>query len=568
MIDKKLLKSLYIKNFALIDELFVEFASGLNILTGETGAGKSILIDAFMMALGERASTQSVRSGEKKSIIEAIFKVNDKAYINEFLARNEIENTDDLILRREINSSGNTRCFINDSPYSLSMLKELGDLLVDFHGQHEHQLLLNSSYHLDILDSITDFQDSKILYSVIFNKLKSKVQELDQLNTSANESGIRFDNYQFELGEIDKIAPKENEIDELEEKLKIIENSEQIFALCNELYNSIYDNSNSARDLMLTARKNLEQLSKIDKEFEPFLNDCKSAIISIEEIAKYACDYGNSYTYDLSAIEEFRERLSSLNRLRRKYGTYEEVFIRKEFLENEISKITNFDFLISELKAEIQDLKQKLGEYAQSISNKRKIKADEFSKKLVEKLKYLGMENSEFEVRFSVSESQNDLSAIIDNKAYNAYINGIDKVEFYIATNLGEDFKPLKDTASGGEISRIMLSLKSIVAESNQMPMLVFDEIDTGISGKIGQKTGYVMKELSLHHQILAITHLPQIAALGDRNFYVSKFETDSRTITKIQILDEDEKIKSIAQMLSGENISQAALQSAKELIL
>jgi DNA repair protein RecN (Recombination protein N) len=568
LIDKKLLKSLYIKNFALIDELFVEFASGLNILTGETGAGKSILIDAFMMALGERASTQSIRTGEKKSIIEAIFNIGSNDYISDFLVRNEIEKSEDLILRREINLNGNTRCFVNDSPYSLSLLKELGDLLVDFHGQHEHQLLLNSNYHLEIIDSLIDFQDPLVNYMENYKELKNKIQCLQELIVSAKESTIRFDNYQYELGEINKIEPQENEIDELEEKLKIIENSEQIFALCNDLYNSIYDNTNSARDLMIAARKNLEQLSKIDKEFEPYLNDCKSAVISIEEIAKYACDYGNSYTYDLSEIDALRNRLSSLNRLRRKYGAYQDVFLRKIFLENEISKITNFEYLISENRAEIEQLRINLGKHAVIITQKRKTKAEEFSKKLIEKLKYLGMENAKFEVRFSNFETQNELSTIISNQAYTAYNNGIDKLEFYIATNLGEDFKPLKETASGGEISRIMLSLKSIVAESNQMPMLVFDEIDTGISGKIGQKTGYVMKELSKSHQILAITHLPQIAALGDRNFYVSKIETDLRTITKIEELDENEKIISIAQMLSGENISESALQSAKELIV
>lgn len=563
-----MLKSLYIKNFALIDELNVEFSSGLNILTGETGAGKSILIDAFMLALGERASVQSIRSGEKKAVIEAIFKVADKEYIDRFLSDNEIDKSDELILRREINASGNTRCFINDSPYSLSILKELGDMLVDFHGQHEHQLLLNSTYHLDVLDSIIDFADNQTKYVSVYNNLKRKINELNDLKHSATESAIRLDNYQFELSEIDKLNPQINEIDELEEKLKIIENSEQIFALCNDVYNSIYDNTGSARDILLSAKKNLEQLAKMDKEFEAYLNDCRSAIISIEEIAKYACNYGNSYTYDLSEIEELRERVSNLNRLRKKYGSYDEVFIRKEFLENEISKITNFDYLIEKLETEIADLRNELGKFALIISKKRKEKSIEFGSKIEEKLKYLGMENSKFEVRFSMLETKNELSALIDKNAYSAFSSGIDKVEFYIATNLGEDFRPLKDTASGGEISRIMLSLKSIVAENNQMPMLVFDEIDTGISGKIGQKTGYVMKDLSVHHQILAITHLPQIAALGDRNFFVSKQETDSRTITRIKVLSEDEKVKSIAQMLSGENISQAALQSAKELIM
>lgn len=568
-----MLLSLYIKNYALIDELEIKFSDGLNIITGETGAGKSIMVDAFMVALGERASASSIRANEKKAIVEAFFDISGNESAINYLQENSIEyEAKELILRREITAGGSSRAFVCDSPVSLSILKGLGDLLADFHGQHEHQLLLNSKYHLQVLDAVCSFGEIKQKYLAEYNLLKKYADEYYKLSQSSKEANIRLDHYVYELDEINKINPKPDELDEIEARLNLVENSEKVFSLCSAV-NDILDESDAAVSRrLLDCRKYLEQLNNIDESFQDYLAECNSAIISVQEIAKFSANYKDKFSYNAEEIESIRLRALELNGLRKKYGSYEEVFVRKEYLQDEINSIANFDETLAEIEKNIYLSQRRLGEIALSISDIRKQSAEAFAAKLVDKLKYLEMDNSEFDVRFRY-QSADDKSikavVLIDDKEESYAVNrdGIDVVEFYISTNKGESPKPLKDTASGGEISRIMLSLKSITAEYQSMPMLVFDEIDTGISGKVGLKTGLVMKDLAKHHQILAITHLPQIAALGDNNLFVSKRETDERTLTEIHTLSEAEKINAIAQMLSGETITEAAIESAKELI-
>ncbi len=569
----KLLKSLYIKNFALIDELTVEFSKGLNIITGETGAGKSIMVDAFMVALGDRASATMVRSNERKAIIEAVFDIETNDSALEYLRESEIEYGDnELILRRELNTNGSSRSFICDSPVSLSVMKGIGDLLVDFHGQHEHQLLLDTKYHIKVLDSVCEFGELKNNYRIELSKLKSLINTQKELIIASKESAIRLDHYTYELDEITKLNPKENELDEVENQLNLIENSERIFSLCSAVNDALDDSNSSARNILLDCRKNLEQLNSIDSQFMEYLTECNSALISVQEIAKFAQNYRDKFSFDPIEIEAIRVRSLELNGLRKKYGSYVEVFQRCDFLKTEINKILNFDDEIKELSDKINNARIMLGKIALQISAIRREQTPVFCEKIIKKLQYLGMENAMFDIKFRTEVSDKNSASIITHSEQTinylaAFSDGIDKIEFLISTNKGESLKQLKDTASGGEISRIMLSLKSIIAEYQSMPMLVFDEIDTGISGKIGQKTGLVMKELSQHHQILAITHLPQIAALGDNNLFVRKYETAERTSTEIKVLTQNEKIQAIAQMISGEIITESALESARELV-
>lgn len=565
-----MLNTLYIKNFALIDELSAEFESGLNIVTGETGAGKSIMVDAFMVALGDRASASMVRRDTQKAVIEATFNISDNPDIGIFLQNNDIQvEGNELILRREISASGGTRCFISDSPVPVSVLKELGNLLVDFHGQHEHQQLLDSKYHIQILDSVCDFGDKMQAYSDEYSKQRHLISEYKDTLQNANDSGIRLDNYTFELGEINKINPKENEYDEIEAKLKLAENSEQIYSLCSQITEDLEGNDESAINLLERSVQSIYRLNAMDNVFEDYINECKSAAISLREVVSFALSYRDKYRFNPNEIENLRQRSLVLHRLRKKYGTYEAVFERKEFLKVELDKIKNADFRVEQLKAALEKSQRDLGVIASELTAERKRSAVVFNEKIGSILKYLGMENAVFDVRIScdVTENLNSPSAIIGGKCISAHHSGVDKVEFFISANKGEIPKPLKDTASGGEISRVMLSIKSIVAEHRAMPMLVFDEIDSGISGKVARKTGLVMKDLAAHHQILAITHLPQIAALGDNNLFVSKRDDDERTTTTVAKLDTEAKIKSIAQMISGEDISDAALESARTLI-
>lgn len=562
-----MLKSLFIKNFALIEEIEIDFSSGLNILTGETGAGKSILIDAFMTALGERASSNYVKTGEKKAIVEASFDISALENVKNFLSEKEIECENEIILRRELSASGSSRCFINDSPNQLSVMKELGDLLVDFHGQYDHQLLLNSNYHIDILDSICDFEQDINKYLSLFNSLKENIAKLKALETESRESIIKMDNYTFEINELKKINPLPNEENDLEVKLKKIENSEFIASLSGEIYHNLYEKFPSLRDELINTRKNIEKLSEIIPEYEIYIQECNSAIITIEEIAKFSLNINESANYDPIETEALKERMYALSGLRKKYGSIEEALARKEFLNSEINKYSNFDEIILRLKKEINSQRIELGTFAEKLSGIRKEKAILFEDFIIEKLKYLGMENAKFKVVFSQIAEDDLLSAVVEKRSFRAFKNGIDKAEFYVAINAGDSLKPLKDTASGGEISRIMLSVKSIAAKYKAMPMLVFDEIDSGISGKIAQKTGVIMKQLSENHQILAITHLPQIAALGNRHFFVSKTIINNKTNTSIRILDDTEKVNAVAQMISGESVTEAALKSAEELI-
>ncbi len=565
-----MLKSLFIKNYALIDELTLEFDNGLNIVTGETGAGKSIMVDAFLTALGERASTNLIRNNEKKAIIEAIFDANELLF-DDLPEINELtKDQDELILRREINLTGNSRSFINDTPVQLILLKQLGDRLVDFHGQHQHQLLLNSSYHLSALDASINFGDKLEQYKSKYLQYKKLLKDYAELSERAKESRIKVDHYQFELDEIEKIDPKENELYELENKLKILENSEKIFSISNELSYLLSESESSVLTQLNHSQKLIEQLKDFDTAFADFYDECKSAIISINEIARYTNNYKASIDFDEMSIDSLKQRYFELNGLKKKYSGFDEVFERISFLRNELDSFNNYDEKIATLKKEISARRTELIAIGTEISKIRRVAANSFSNSLVEKLQYLGMENAKFEIEFKadLNSGSNEIgSNQIASNEIELYENGLDKIDFLISTNKGERLKQLKEVASGGEISRIMLAIKYIISESKQMPMLVFDEIDSGISGKIGQKTGLLMKELAQNHQILAITHLPQIAALGDRNFYVSKETKGDITNTGIAVLGHDEKVKMIAQMLSGENISDSAIENAEQLI-
>ncbi|TAL70665.1 MAG: DNA repair protein RecN [Bacteroidetes bacterium] len=569
-----MLKSLLIKNFALIDSLEIEFSKGLNIITGETGAGKSVIVGALLMALGERASAELIREGEKKAVIEAIFNLSKKSNINIILTDNEIDTNDDLIIRRELSDKGSSRCFINDSPVNVNILKKIGDLLVDFHGQHDHQLLLNKDSHITLLDSLTNIESIKEEYFLLYSELIDKIKKLSELKKNESLLKSKIDSFKFELNEIDRINPKDEEEQVLEQELNIIQNSEILHNLTNELNLVLSDDENSAYSQLSKAEKILQKLVKIESKFKEYSDELEKSSVIINEIIKFANDYLTNIQFDQQRIEAIRERLLLLSGLRKKYGTYNAIFERISYLENELNLIANFDEEIAALEKEILNLKKLAGEKAHLISSKRKECSIQLDKSVIQTLKTLGIENSVFRTLISQKEIDNDhllrqtdISVIIKGRVYLARADGIDDVEFFISTNKGETPKPLTNVASGGEISRVMLALKSIVAKSDNMPILVFDEIDIGISGRIAQKVGTTMKDLSRNHQIISITHLPQIAALGDRNIRVEKETSHDRTIIKSSIISEKEKVKEIARLLSGEKITETSLETASELI-
>ncbi len=562
----EMLKTLYIKNFALIDELTIEFASGLNIITGETGAGKSILLGALGMVLGERASTDVIRKGEEKAIIEAIIDVTNNKRVSELLKAHEIEASQEVILRREISAKG-TRCFVNDSPATLSLLHSISELCIDLHGQHEHQSLLKVESHIRLLDDAGGLGGLVEEYRALFITLKQSKAQLEELRNKEKNLREKRTFYEFQLKEIDAVAPEPDEWEELQTEQKILENAERIFSSTNTLHEILYANDDSVHNRLVEARNILQDLARIDKSFSDSANDAQTAQALVDEITKFVQRYNSRIDFNAERLEELRERLSALATLKKKYGgTIADVLAYREQIAKEIALAENFEEEIAKWEKRIRGQQDSLSDIAERLSQKRKDTANRLSRAIVEELKKLGIPEGRLEVRFSATEDK-DGDILINSTRYAANANGYDEVEFLISTNLGEDVKPLAKVASGGEISRVMLALKTILAKSDRLPILVFDEIDTGVSGKIAQAVGFSMKDLSRYHQIIAITHLPQIAAMADVHFRVSKKLVKQRTVSSVEVLSEEEHTKEVARLLSGTDITEAALQSAAELI-
>jgi DNA repair protein RecN (Recombination protein N) len=560
-----MIKSLEIKDYALIEFVHIDFYEGLNIITGETGAGKSILIDALNLLLGERASVDIIRKGANKSIIEGLFDVKNNILIEQLLAKNEVDFYSELIIRREISQKGN-RCFINDVPVTLNLLKEVGDLLVDLHGQHEHQSLLRTETHINFLDNYSNNFSLLNKYKSFYFNLKSKQKELKELLEKEQSIKEKKEFYQFQLNEIENINPQLNEDDILENELKVLENSERVLQLCQEIYSKLYDDENSLLDNLGEIKSKFNQLISIDSSLSDSANELETIYISLKEISTTLRKYRDKINFDIDVIEAKRERLNSINLLKKKYGiTIENVLQYKEKIIKEINLALNFSEEIFKIEKEIDEIKEILLDIAIDISENRKKNAAKIQKEVINILKDLGISSPSFEIKFKPVESEDYINR--GNKKYSFNSNGIESIEFYISTNLGEDVKPLIKVASGGEVSRIMLALKTVLAKNDNISVLIFDEIDSGISGRIAQKVGKALFELANYHQIIVITHLPQIAAFANHHFVVEKIQSDNRSISKIRYLNEQERIIEIAKLLSGESITEISIETAKQLL-
>lgn len=568
-----MLKNLTIKNFALIEELEIEFGSGLNIITGETGAGKSIIIDAFSLILGERANVEDVRSGADKSIVEGIFTVTGNKKVRRLLEESGIECGDEVIVRREVNQKGQSRAFVNDTPLQVSQLKELGDSLVDLHGQHEHQSLLRPETHIDLIDDFGGLEMLLKNFRGSYRELENLIGEMKDLVSRRNALKEKQDLYAFQIKEIDSIDPKPGEIDLLESELKILENAEKLFEAAAKLYELLYDSENSVHDQLVVVRNQLEDLAQIDKSFEPLRDETETAKAVVDDITRFVQSYSSKIDFNPQRLEEIRERLGVLTLFKKKYGGSLEAAIEyREKIGREFSLAENFDDEIRKLESQVEAVRSGLSETAERLSAKRREVAERISRSIVGVLGEIGIEKAKFEVVISNKSYQGADAALkplvrLGRDFFDTTEKGFDSVEFYVSTNVGEEPRPLAKVASGGEISRIMLALKSILAKSDRLPLLVFDEIDTGISGRIGAKVGKMLKNLSGFHQIVAITHLPQIAGQADVHFRVEKVVKGKRAVTRVERLSEDERVLEVARLLSGEDVTQASISGAKELI-
>jgi DNA repair protein RecN (Recombination protein N) len=564
-----MLKTLLVKDYALIESINIEFGKGLNIITGETGAGKSILVDAMSLLLGERASTDVIRKGASKSYVEGIFDITNNKKIDALLEENEIDPLPELILRREISTKGSNRCFINDTPVSLSVIKNVGNLVVDLHGQHEHQSLLRNETHIDYLDEFGNYNNLIGEYKQLYGELQNLLRELKLLKEKEASLKEKKDFYSFQIKEIDSISPLENEEESLIEELRILENSEKLADTTSSVYGLIYEDENSVYDSVTKIKNELDELTEIDKSFSESLSECVNAIALINDIAEFVRNYKSKIEVDPAEVNRMRDRLGALNLIKKKYGGSVHAAIEyRNKIGGEFDLAENFSSKINSYEKQIESLREQCGKTADNISKKRKQASALINKEVKEVLAELGIPDSSFDVRIVQNKSNKGEDYISVKGDKFSYSNkGIDEVEFYISTNVGEDLKPLAKVASGGEVSRIMLALKTILAKNDRFPLLIFDEIDTGVSGRIAQKVGKALKALANFYQVISITHLPQIAGLADHHFTVEKSTNDGRVVSSIKKLNENNRVREVAKLMSGENVTEASLEGARELI-
>ena len=550
-----MLKHLYIKNFTLIDELDIELRQGFSVITGETGAGKSIVLGAIALLLGQRADPKTIKYGADKCIIEAHFDLS-RYGMDDFFKDNDIENDpEDCIIRRELMASGKSRAFINDTPVQLTMLKELGERLVDVHSQHQNLLLNKQDFQLGVVDIIAEDSQQLAKYQEIFRQYQHVRQELEALKERIERDRQNADFLQFQCDELTQAGLVEGEQEELEQKNDTMSHSEEIKSA---LYDA--DNALGAEQIGVVAnlRSALSSMKRIEKVYpaaEELVQRMDSSYIELKDISEEISGYLEDIDFDPSEMEAVVNRLDRLYDLEKKYhaDSIGELIEKRDELRKQLDCIENSDEALHDLQQKLIALKESADKEAVVLTNIRSKSAKKIEKEMNSKLVPLGMPN----VRFAIQMTTTDLD-----------INGQDKVAFLFSANASTPLQSVSQVASGGEIARVMLSLKAMISGAVKLPTIIFDEIDTGVSGKMAEKMAEMMQEMGEHgRQVISITHLPQIAALGSTHYKVEKQETATGTTSSMSELTAEQRVLEIAQMLSGSDISEAAIQNAKQLL-
>jgi DNA repair protein RecN (Recombination protein N) len=564
------LAELSIKNFAIIESLTVSFEKGLTVLTGETGAGKSIIIDAVHLLVGGRGSSEFVRYGEKRAELEGLFLLDDEKHpcidrCNDF----GIDTSDGMIvLRRDISSSGKSICRINGKLVTIGILREIGQMIIDIHGQHDNQELMNEENHWKLLDQFGSGKINHALasYREIYNTYAKLVKKIKQLSENEQEMAHRLDLIQFQLEEIEKADLKIKEDERLMEEKSQISNFEKIFESLQNSYNALHGEQRGL-DYIGHSMSQLEEVSAINDSLKEMSETISNCYYMLEDLSFQIRNELDQLEFDPERLNEIETRLGEITHLKRKYGQdVEEILEYAAAIEEEIDTIQNRDSHLFKLKNELDSLVKDLIVEAKNVTAVRKKSAAELTKQIQRELKELYMEKTKFEVVFGVREGSKDAPQI-DGVPAKFGENGVDETEFYLSTNPGEPLKPLSKIASGGELSRIMLAMKSIFSKHQGVTSIIFDEVDTGVSGRVAQAIAEKIYKVSVGSQVLCITHLPQVAAMADTHLFISKETVKGRTKTSVKPLLEEEKIKEVGRMIAGVEVTDLTKQHAKELL-
>ena len=563
-----MLARLYIKNFALIQEVEIEFGPGLNVITGETGAGKSILMGALYSILGGPASADLVRTGADRCQVEGVFEFADGDPTIDRLDALDIQPEEGaLILGREIRGSGRSRAFVNDLSVPLKRLRQIGGLLVDLHGQHEHQTLLDPGLHAGFLDAFGGLFEQVEELASNYRSFRQRERRLEKIGSERQALVEEEELRQFQLREIRDLDPEPGEEERLEQELQIQENAEHLLQTSTELNDLLYQADGSIVEQLGGARRRLDRLLEIDLSLGEQAAQLEELIFGIEDLASVMRDYAQKLEINPGSADRLRERLDGLRRLKQKYGgSLEAVLELGERLELQENRSGELDAEIEREEREVDQLRQLFTRNCLELSEARQKAGAELAGSVEKGLRALGMPKVSFRVEL---EGVEDSEGLIerDGRRWHADAGGLEAVEFYISPNRGEKPRPLARIASGGEISRIMLALKEVIAEKDTVSTLVFDEIDVGISGRVAAAVGKKLRARSTSHQTIAITHLPQIAGVAEQHFSVRKRQRQGRTVTEVHLLDAENRAEEIALLLAGETVSETARQHAQEML-
>ena len=550
-----MLKQLYIKNFTLIDELNIQMHPGFSVITGETGAGKSIILGAIGLLLGNRADSKSIKAGRDRCVIEAHFDLS-KYNMQQFFTDNDIdEDLSDTIIRRELTAAGKSRAFINDTPVSLTKMRELGEQLVDIHSQHQNLLLQKEDFQLNVVDIIAQDEKQRKNYEAAYNQYKQANQKLNALKAEIEKNRENEDFLRFQFKELDEAQLQNGEQEELEQEYEMLSHSEDIKTALYQADNHLSGDDGNIIERLKQASEQLANIKDVYPEVTELLERIDSSYIELKDIAQEVNGLTDHVEFDPARLETINERLDKLNSLQQKFHVKDlgELIETYHQLKEQLSHIDHSDEDVEALEQEVTQLLEKAQKQAKELTAIRTKAAKKVEEEMKQRLIPLGIPN----VRFSISLTEKPLSH-----------DGGDKVSFLFSANKSTPLQPVTQVASGGEIARVMLSLKAMISGAVKLPTIIFDEIDTGVSGKIAEKMAQIMVEMGNHErQVLSITPLPQIAAMGSHHYKVSKEETDKGTISRMTELSQQERVQEIAQMLSGSNVSEAALANAKELL-